>query len=579
MSKKKLEKGKLYKGYFLLGDLEESELLSLEKIVRMDKIESLKKIINDSAELSGRTHVDTTLLDPQTIPVAMSWLNKRFFIGDKPGLGKTVISTASYALYRKKMIEAGLPVGKMLLVTDNNHCLGMSKEMREKFGVNLLPLIDGTDKIERTLKKIDFRNDDSFDGVVTSWGSVKSNGFLYFYLEHSDLFNFAVLDETSKLKNNDSQVYQVVDDIVNKYNGGIERVMFLNGSSFEKSIYDLYNQFAILSPRMFPNKKFIDDNYVIKGGKSWFETSINFVNGVPERSVNQRRTGMIVDYKNQEDLKKRIRHHYMARSKSDYSDVLPQYNFRLYVTKLSKEQEKMMDSDDVIVNSSLLNSPTTRDKKAKFNETTVPKLGMILEHFEQVFEDRPIIYVYNTDAQYKIKEALTERGYSAEILNGELDSTAKQDLIEKFNNKKIDTLIFNIERAINIPTSDRIIFYDIPTMPQRTYQIKGRIDRNNYTQPKFYDFFVYLDSPEMLNIIELAYFREKHASAFTGQEEDLYKQLIEQLYNHYEKEQLEKIGEFMNNNSDSHLDEIFGNVKDIFKMSSNTDSDLESLFN
>ena len=83
----------------------------------------------------------------------MSWLNKRFFIGDKPGLGKTVISTASYALYRKKMIEAGLPVGKMILVTDNNHALGMSKEMREKFGVNLLPLIDGTDKIERTLKK------------------------------------------------------------------------------------------------------------------------------------------------------------------------------------------------------------------------------------------------------------------------------------------------------------------------------------------------------------------------------------------------------------------------------------------
>lgn len=573
--KKKLEKGRFFKGYFLLGDLEDNELLNLETVVRMDKIESLKKVINESAELAGRKYVDTTLLDPQTIPVGMSWINKRFFIGDKPGLGKTVISTASYALYRKKMMEQGLKPGKMLLVTDNNHCLGMSKEMREKFGVNLLPLIDGTDKIERTLKKIDFENDDSLDGVVTSWGSVKSNGFLYFYMAHADLFDFAVFDETSKLKNNDSQVYKVVDDIVNNYRGGIERVMFLNGSSFEKSIYDLYNQFSILSPRLFPNKKFIDENYVIKGGKSWFETEIRFVNGRPERVRNERKTGMIVDYKNQEDLKKRIRHHYIARSKSDYSNVLPQYNYRLYVTKMSKEQEKLIDDDSVIVNSSLLNSPTTRDPKAKFTETTVPKLGMILDHFEQVYEDRPIIYAYNTDAQYKLKELLEERGYKVEILNGELDSDEKQKLIEKFNSGKLDSLIFNIERAINIPTSDRILFYDIPTMPQRTYQVKGRIDRNNYTQPKFYDFFVYLDSPEMLNIIELAYFREKHASAFTGQEEDLYKQLIEQLYNYYEKEQLDAIGEYMNN-----TDDIFKSVSEIFSMKpEDLESNVDELFN
>lgn len=575
MAKEKVKKkGNTYQNYFLLGDLSGDELLMVEKMLRMTTIDSLKKIINESAKLAGRKHADITLLDPQTIPVGMSWINKRLFIGDKPGLGKTVISTGAYALYRKKMIEQGKKPGKLILVTDNNHCLGMSKEMREKFGVNLIPLIDGTDKIERTLKKVDFRNDDSFDGVVTSWGSVKSNGFLYFYMKHSDMFDMAILDETSKLKNNDSQVYQVVDDIVNKYNGGIERVLFLNGSSFEKSIYDLYNQFSILSPNLFPNKRFIDDNYVIKGGKSWWQTEMQFVNGRPEMVRNERKTGMIVDYKNQEDLKKRIRHHYIARSKSDYSDVLPKYNYRLYISEMSKEQKKMLDSGDVIVNASLLNSPTTRDKKAKFTETTVPKLRDLLEHFEQVYEDRPIIYVYNTDSQYKIKELLTERGYKVEILNGELSSTEKQDLIEKFNNGKLDSLIFNIERAINIPSSDRILFYDIPTMPQRTYQVKGRIDRNNYTQPKFYDFFVYLDSPEMMNIIKLAYFREKHASAFTGQEEDLYKQLIEQLYNYYEKEHLDTVGELLNN--DMLENDIFMSMSELLEKDSK--KELEDLF-
>lgn len=563
---KKLKKGNMYKNYFLLGDMEEESLLMVEKVLRQSKVSSLKSIINESAELAGRKYVDTELLDPQTVPVAMNWLNKRLFIGDKPGLGKTVMSTAAYAFYRKKMIEANKEPGKLLLVTENNHVLGMVKEMREKFGVNLIPLIDGTDKIERTLKNIDFDSGE-YDGVATSWGSVKSNGFIYFYLNNMDKFEMAVFDETSKLNNTGSQTYKVVDDIVNKAGGGIERVIFLNGSSFDKNIYDLYNQFMILSPRMFPSKKFLDDNYVIKGGKSWWETTMSIVDGKPDFVKTQRKTGEIVDYKNQDDLKKRIRHHYIARSKSDYSDHLPKYNYRLHCVDMTSAQIKLLDSTEV-VNASLLNSPTTGNPKAKFDEKTVPKLKEVLDFYEQVVDDRPIFYVYNIDSQKKIQELLGERGYHAEILNGEASAEEKQVLLERFNNNEIDTLIFNIEKAINIPTSDRIIFYDIPTMPQRTYQIKGRIDRNNYKDPKFYDFFIYLDSPEMGNIIRLAYFREKHASLFTGQEEDVYKQLIYQLSNHYDRDKLERIAETLQNIEEDFKSEEIENLGDfgnIFK--------------
>lgn len=571
MSKAKPKKGKFFKDYFLLGDMEESQLLTVEKIIREDSIKPLKSIINESADLANRQHIDTELLDPQTIPVAMHWINKRLFVGDKPGLGKTVMSTASYAYYRKKKLEAGETPGKLLLVTDNNHVLGMSKEMKEKFGVNLLPLIDGTDKINRTLKKEhgNFLNGE-YDGVATSWGSVKSNGFLYFYLDHMEEFDMAIFDETSKLNNTGSQIYQVVDDIVNHIGNGIDRVMFLNGSSFDKSIFDLYNQFLILSPRLFPSKKFIEENYVVKGGRSWWETKLTMIDGKPEFVKNQRKTGEIVDYKNQEDLKKRIRHHYIARSKSDYSTHLPKYNYRLHCVDMNDSQKKLLDSMQV-VNASLLNSPTTSNPKAKFDEKSVPKLKEILDFYEQVIEDRPIFYVYNIDAQKKIQKLLGERGYYAEILNGEVDSKEKQLILEKFNAGKIDTLIFNIVRAINIPTSDRIIFYDIPTMPQVTYQVKGRIDRNNYEIPKFYDFFIYLDSPEMGNVIKLAYFRERHASLFTGQEENVYQQLIYQLTNHYDLEKLERIGEALESlgdlaYSDSSLD------------LSNIDDELSNLF-
>lgn len=540
MATKKPKKGVMFKDYFLMGGLTEDQLLQCEKILRVESVPSLKKIINISADLSKRQHEDVTLLDPQTIPVALSNINKRFYIGDKPGLGKTVMSAAAYALYRKQEIEAGRKPKKLLLVTDTNHCLGMSNEMKHKFGVNLLPLINGTIAINRTLKKNDLSSGE-FDGVVTSWGSVKSNGFLLYYVEHAEEYDFAIFDETSKLNNTSSQLYQVVDDIVNHFNGGISRVLFLNGSSFEKTIYDIYNQFLILNPILFPSKKFIDENYVIKGENSWWVTSYKANSGNVSKFVQNKKAKVIVDYKNQADLKKRIRHHFIARSKSDYSKVLPKYNYRLNVVEMSKEQRKMLESDDVLVDTTLLNSPTTRNKKFKFTDTTVPKAKEIVDLFEQVIEDRPILYIYNIEAQNKIKEMLEERGYSVGVLNGTKTPEEKLEIQEKFNKGKLDTLIFNIARAINIPASDRILFYDIPTMPQVTYQVQGRIDRNNYDQPKFYNFFVYFDSPEMLNMVRLACFREEHSSAFTGQETDVYQQLIAQLRNYIESNTLEDI--------------------------------------
>lgn len=559
-----VKKGRFYKDYFLLGELEDNELVLIEKILRQEEgIESLKNVITESASEFGRKSDNIVLREPQTTPVAMSWVNKRLFIGDKPGLGKTVISTGAYAFYRMKMKELGNKVGKLLLITDNNHVLGMTKEMREKFGVNLVPLIDGTDRISRKVSTFDLE-DESIDGVATSWGSVKTNGFLYFYLNNMDYFDMAILDETSALINPNNQVSKVVDNMLNKVGGGIERVLFLNGSSFEKSIYDLYNQFKVLSPKLFPSKKFIDEHYVIKGGRSWWETEMVMLEGKAEFVKKEVKTGEIIDYKNQEDLKKRIRHHYIARSKSDYSKYIPKYNYLLHVSELTNKQKKWLD-DAEIVNASVLNSPSTSDPDAKFNEKTVPKLKDVLDFYEQVVDDRPIIYVYNRASQLKMKEMLLKRGYESEILNGGLSSEEKQDLIDKFNEGEVDCLIFNIAKAVNIPTSDRIIFYDIPTMPQLTYQIKGRIDRDNYVDPKMYDFFVYLDSPEMGNIIRLAYFREKHASLFTGQEEDVYKQLIYQLKKYYDMSQLDRIGDLMRDIEDEFSEVTFEDVDEEFE--------------
>ena len=80
-------------------------------------------------------------------------------------------------------------------------------------------------------------------------------------------------------------------------------------------------------------------------------------------------------------------------------------------------------------------------------------------------------------------------------------------------------------------------------MPQETLQISARIDRDNYEISKFYDFFCYAGSPEMVNIIQLAYFREKNSNKFTGKEVNIYQQLVNQLVNQYGREKMSTISD------------------------------------
>src|SRR5699024_3850564 len=356
-------------------------------------------------------------------------------------------------------------------------------------------------------------------------------------MRNKEDFGYAVLDETSELKKGTRITYEVVDNIINKYKGGIERVIFLNGSSFESNIFDFYYQFKVLKPKLIPNKQFLEDNYVIRGGASYYAISRSGARGGQKRYM-QRYGGDIVDYKNQKELKERLQYFYLARSKSDYASDLPEHNYKLHEIEMTPKQKKQLEKER---NTTILNSPKTRDEKLKLTVRTAPKLKEVLEFAERVDKDRPLVYVYNIESQKTIKEELEKLGYRVEILNGNVSPKEKQEIVEKFNDYKLDMLVFNVSRALSIPTSETIIFYDRPIMPHETRQIMGRIDRNNYNTAKFYDFFCYLGSPEMSNMIRLSMFREEQGNAFTGQESYVYQTIIEQLSLYYGRDVMEDL--------------------------------------
>lgn len=522
--------------YYLLGDLTDNQVSKMESIMNTphEKKMAIASLFEKSAALAGRkSNPAIKLRQAQIDPILLSYINPRFFIGDSPGLGKTVMSAGSYAYYRLQQIKNNLTYGKVLVVTDSIHVHKFAKEW-DTFGIKLLELSGGSAGIARILKKADMKD---YDGVIINWGSISTNSFIEYWLINKREYTSGVFDETSKLLNEKSQTFKVTDAIVNGYEKGLERVIFLNGTSFEKVIYDFYYQFKILKPKLIPSKAFLDARYVIKTGKEVFMRDPN-PNG--SFGVIKRRIGQIVDYKNQSELRDRLKYYFIARSKSDYSDDLPQHSYILHGVTLTSSQKKLMEMRSHI---SLLNSPATSDSRNTLSPKTSPKLKQLLDFLPTVEDDRPLIYVYNTESQKTIKEEVEKLGYRVEILNGAINSERKNQVLDMFNNKELDVLIFNITKAMNVPTSDRILFYDIPAMPQETTQIKARIDRNNYTDKKFYDFFCYLDSPEMVNLVKLAYFREHHGNEFTGQVENVYGQLVQQLTTVYDIDCLDTVGQ------------------------------------
>lgn len=542
--------------FYFKGHLTPKKVEMLDKIIQIDgkNLRKFNKRLQETATMRGRECKDITLRDGQIKPMLMSLISKRFFIGDKPGLGKTVMSASSYANYCYNMIKRGRKPKKIIVVTIGSHVIGFSKEWAS-YGINLLPLSDGSLKIERKLRN---NNIDEYDGIIINWDGLKTNGFLDYYLRNADEYDFAVFDETKALINNKSQIYEVVNNIVNKYQGGIERVIFLNGSSFEKNIFDYYNQFQVLYPKLIPTKTYIEERYVIRGGNP-VQLAVMGANTPKHAHTIKKYVGDIVDYKNQDELREKLKYYYIARSKKDFSDEIPQHNYKLHGIEMTTKQRKKLEERN---NVTLLNSPTTSDEKEKLTVTNSPKLAEILEYAEITEEDRPLIYVYNRESQKTIQKELRKKGYRVEIINGEVKDEEKYDIIDKFNNYKLDMLVFNVTHAVNVPTSDRILFYDIPTVPEKTNQIKGRIDRNNYKDVKFYNFFCYLDSPEMRNVVELACFREEHGSAFTGQEDNTYRTLVEQLKTIYGQESVDKLTETIEEDEDFFDRDDWGDIVD-----------------
>ena len=456
--------------------------------------EYLKEIGEDASKYKG------ALRDYQTVGAGFLYTSPRSILGDGVGLGKTAeVSALLNMLYSTGELKG------FLMAVESSAAEQTVQELQRFTGLNVIFLPSEKAKMTRVIKKTAW---DNVDGIVIKHGGLKSNTFFnWLSLNLNDngtfkYFNTFILDESSVIKNQKTQIYQYTRNICDR----VQRVHFLNATVFETNILDIYYQVDMMNPSVLPSKSRIEAQFCKFQPKVFWKRE----NGSPV----QQRVIELTGYKNQDEFKKSLRLFYFGRSIKD-TGIKRNNEFKVFTVEPTADQ--MMEAKVTGRQSEILNCPTlVEGSELPFTREKCPKLDRLLTLCEQDFHDSKImIYCMYIEAQNKIKEYLEASGRKVCILNGSTKQSLRNEYIEGFNTDKYDIIITNIKKSLNLYSGDVCIFYTIEGNPAKMEQLRGRIDRNVDNKLKTYILLLYSNTLEYILFTETAKMRSKDSKDLT----------------------------------------------------------------
>ena len=464
----------------------------------LEEQRSIRSMLKDSGE--DYTKYIGELRPYQTVGTAFMYLSPRSILGDGVGLGKTaeIAALINYLRQTNQMTR--------FIMAVENSALGQTQAELIKFtGLYIVQLPSEAAKLNRLLKKIDWMN---VDGIVIKHSALRSDPLSRWFAINlrpdgsCKIFDTFILDESSVIKNVNTKTYTYTKNMCNIS----RRVHFLNATTFETHIMDIYNQMDMMYDTLLPRKSRIEREFcTFTKGTYWTK-----VDGKPKMNFKRDLSG----YKNQEAFKQSLGLVYFGRCKADIGMELP-HIYKVYEVEPTNEQSlavaKKYRYNEVLNCPSLipeLNIPMSRK--------TVPKLDRLCELVEKEFKDSSImIYCFHLEAQEQIRQEMLALGRKPVILNGACKDAERFQIQNDFNNGKYDIIITNIKKSLNLYGGDVCIFYSVDTNPSKMEQIHGRIDRNVDKSIKTFVLLLYKGTDEYRFFTDVVKQRAKDARDLT----------------------------------------------------------------
>jgi hypothetical protein len=470
-----------------------------ELILRsIEERKSIRKIIQEE-QIDYKQYMGK-LRDYQTVGTAFMYLSPRSIIGDGVGLGKTaeIAALINYLKQTKQMSR--------FLIAVETSALGQTEAEIIRFtGLNVIALPSEAYKLNKVIAKTDWS---AIDGMVIKHSALRSDVLSKWIALNLNpdgtcrLFDTFFLDESSVIKNIGTKTAIYTKNICDI----CKRVHFMNATTFETNIMDIYNQTDMMNEMLLPKKWRIEKEFCTFGRSTYWTKE----NGKPKMNFRRDLTG----YKNQAIFKESLKLFYFGRCKADIGMNMPHIH-KVYEVEPSNEQSLALQKGYRYME--VLNCPSLiKDLNMETNRKTVPKLERLCQLVENDFRDSSImVYCFHTDAQQAIADEMRKIGKNPVVLNGSNTDAERLDIQYKFNDGTYDVIITNIMKSLNLFGGDVCIFYSNSVTPSKMFQIAGRVDRNVDDRIKTFILLIYKGTDEYTHFMEVTKQRAKDSRDLT----------------------------------------------------------------
>lgn len=444
------------------------EQQSIRNIIKRDKIDYTQYVAQ--------------LRDYQTVGTAFMYLSPRSIIADGCGLGKTaeVAALINWLKYKGEM-------SRFLIAVETSAIGQTQAELMRFTGLYVVAMPSEATKIRKVIEKTDWTK---VDGIVIKHSTLRSDPFSKWLALNINeegmcsIFDTFFLDESSVIKNDTTKMYSYTKNICQI----VKRVHFMNATTFETNILDIYNQMDMMDQALLPKKWRIEQEFCTYARTSYWTKE----NGKAKMNWRRERNG----YKNQAAFKESLKLVYFGRCKKDIGMDLP-HIYKVYEVEPTNAMSLGLEKGYRY--SELLNCPSLiPDCGIPMDRKNVPKLDRLCELIENDFSQESVmVYCFHLAAQQTIADELAKIGRKPVILNGSItDATERYKIQQAFNNGEYDVIITNIKKSLNLYGGDVCIFYSMETNPSKSFQIASRIDRNVDDKLKTFVMLLYKGTDE-----------------------------------------------------------------------------------
>ena len=436
----------------------------------------------------------------QTIGTAFMYMSPRSIIGDGVGLGKTaeVSALINYLKQSRQLTR--------FLIAVETSALGQTQaEMIRFTGLNIIALPSEAYKLKRVIEKTNWLN---IDGIVIKHSALRSDVFSKWLSLNikadgtCGVFNTFLLDESSVIKNLTTKTAIYTKNICDI----CPRVHFMNATTFETNIMDIYNQVDMMNPTLLPKKWRIEKEFCTFGRSSYWTKEDG------KAKMNWRRD--LTGYKNQAKFKESLKLIYFGRCKADIGMDMPHIH-KVYEVEPSNEQSLALQKGYRYME--VLNCPSLIPEIGiNTSRQTVPKIERLCQLIENDFRDSKVmVYCFHTEAQKAIADECRKLGRNPVILNGNNTDAERWEIQSKCNHGEYDIIITNIMKSLNLFGGDACIFYSNSLTPSKMFQVAGRVDRNVDDKIKTFILLIYKGTDEYRHFMEVTKQRAKDSRELT----------------------------------------------------------------